>query len=37
MPYHSSYDLKEELEEVADSLVQDLKNKENFKERKYEL
>ena len=25
MPYHSSYDLIEELEEVADSLVQDLK------------
>ena len=25
MPYHSSYDLIEELEEVADSLVEDLK------------
>ena len=25
MPYHSSYDLIEELEEVADSLVKDLK------------
>ena len=25
MPYHSSFDLIEELEEVADSLVKDLK------------
>ena len=25
MPYHSSYDLIEKLEEVADSLVKDLK------------
>ena len=37
MPYHSSYDLIEELEEVADSLVQDLKVETKNQERNYEL
>ena len=28
LPYHSSYDLIDELEDIADSLVEDLKTKE---------
>ena len=28
LPYHSSYDLIEELEDIADSLVEDLKTKD---------
>ena len=28
LPYHSSYDLIEELEDIADSLVKDLKTKD---------
>ena len=28
LPYHSSYDLIDELEDIADSLVSDLKSKE---------
>ena len=28
LPYHSSYDLIEELEDIADSLVNDLKTKD---------
>ena len=28
LPYHSSYDLIDELEDIADSLVEDLKTKD---------